>query len=82
MAFFNSTVGVPQILIVALDAGFGIWGCNQSSGKLRQRWNNFTLRLPDSQTNCPSDDSAGLTILSHDFFSRCGYFYGMQDLPP
>ena len=26
MAFFNSTVGVLQTLVVALGAGLGIWG--------------------------------------------------------
>ena len=26
MAFFNSAVGVLQTLVIALDAGLGIWG--------------------------------------------------------
>ena len=26
MAFFNSEVGVLQTLVIALDAGLGIWG--------------------------------------------------------
>ena len=26
MAFFNSTISVLQILVIALSAGFGIWG--------------------------------------------------------
>ena len=35
MEFFNSAVDVLQTLVVALGAGLGIWGGNQSAERLR-----------------------------------------------
>ena len=32
MAFFQSAVGTLQTLVIALEAGLGIWGCNQPYG--------------------------------------------------
>ena len=35
MAFFQSTVGVLQTLVIALGAGLGIWGVSQPYGRIR-----------------------------------------------